>query len=174
MGRETNHRASEWLPAELLRPEPDKPAPARDRRRPAKPHARRDSAHEPRVAAPRTARKPALKPKNPNREWVPAAELNGLNGNSAPRKTPLALPSRHVHQRPQASAPRRLEPSIDLNQARFDQLCSLGLAPHQAAGLIGRREQRGGFESVHELDELDGKYGLAREKIEVLKSSVVV
>jgi hypothetical protein len=173
MGREANHTASEWLPAELLSSQPAKPAPTGDQRRSPKPDAVRNSAHEPQEPSLRNAKKPALKPKNPDRGWVPAAKPNGLNGSSAPRTPPVAVPSHHAEERSHPPAPRP-EPSLDLNQARFDQLCSLGLAPHQAAGLIGRREQRGGFESVHDLDELDGKYGLALEKIEALKRALAV
>jgi hypothetical protein len=62
-------------------------------------------------------------------------------------------------------------PGLDLNLATYDQLCRLGLSFHQAAGLIGRREQRGGFSTPNDLDELDGFYGLSREQIETLKQA---
>jgi DNA uptake protein ComE-like DNA-binding protein len=114
---------------------------------------------------------PALTPKNPDFEWAPVADEHP---DEAPNEAPAAAPPRPSEPRLSSSAPRRARPSLDLNGARFDQLCSLGLEPHQAAGLIGRREQRGGFESVHDLDELDGKYGLARAKIEALKNAVAV
>jgi hypothetical protein len=173
VGREANNKASEWLPRELLTPQAAKQPAADDQRRAAKANPSRDFAPEPQKPRLPTPGKRALKAKNPTRDWVPTAEVDRLNGSSAPSNA-LPLPTRHVQRRAQPPAPRHLEPSLDLNQARFDQLCGLGLAPHQAAGVIGRREQRGGFDSVHDLDELDGKYGLAREKIEALKSAVAV
>jgi DNA uptake protein ComE-like DNA-binding protein len=171
MGRETNPRASEWLPAELLRPEPEEPVAANGQRRsaePDRPAAAAGASHDPGL---RNVKKSSLRRKNPNVDWV---LVEGTNG-SAPAEKPLVgAPPRLVEPTISPSAPRRPETRIDLNQARFDQLCGLGLAPHQAAGLIGRREQRGGFESVQDLEELDGKYGLVPEKIEVLKRAVAV
>ena len=69
-----------------------------------------------------------------------------------------------------APEPQRPAPSadLDLNRATFEQLCDFGLSVNQAARLIGQREQRGGFSSIDELDQL---YGLPPEKIEALKQA---
>jgi DNA uptake protein ComE-like DNA-binding protein len=53
-----------------------------------------------------------------------------------------------------------------LNRISFEQLRDLGLSVTQAAGLLARRDTRGGFAS---LDDLDDLAGFSRELIERLK-----
>src|SRR5437879_1454075 len=60
---------------------------------------------------------------------------------------------------------------LDLSGASLDQLCRAGLSVHQASGLIGRREQQGGYFSLEDLEELDGVYGIRRDQIDALKQA---
>jgi DNA uptake protein ComE-like DNA-binding protein len=46
--------------------------------------------------------------------------------------------------------------ALDLNSASFEALRGAGLSVTQAARLIGQREQRGGFESVDDVDAILG------------------
>ncbi len=46
--------------------------------------------------------------------------------------------------------------SVDLASARADDLIALGLSRTQALRVIARRDQRGGLESLDELDEVPG------------------
>ena len=161
LGREANHKASEWLPAELFEAEAAKPAARRFEWKqvpePGESGAPDNGSPEARARPARGDRRAALKPFD-----------NGKRRNGS---RPPAEPAGSSFSDP---APSPSRPRLDLNQVRFDQLRRLGLAPHQAAGVIGRREQCGGFSSLDELDELNGKYGLAQTSIEELKASLVV
>jgi hypothetical protein len=216
MGRDANHRASEWLPVELLEAEAPQAAkpPETEVPRPAKPPSewvpvtepREDASPEnggsanggsrngshavrvngnghlqphdngkrtngarlrPQPAPPPAPRAKRVQPPPP----PPPPKVAKPRG---PREQPVQPPPPPPPKLDKPPAPRPQKPRLDLNQIRFDQLRGLGLAPHQAAGVIGRREQRGGFRSVDELDELSGKYGLAQKSIEALKASLVV
>lgn len=68
-----------------------------------------------------------------------------------PRPEPPAAPTTRV---------------LDLNEVSFDRLCRLSVPAEQAAYLIDAREQRGGFSSPNELDELEG---LPPETVAALK-----
>ncbi len=46
--------------------------------------------------------------------------------------------------------------ALDLNAVSFEELRVAGLSVSQAARLIGQREQRGGFESVDDVDAIVG------------------
>jgi DNA uptake protein ComE-like DNA-binding protein len=60
---------------------------------------------------------------------------------------------------------------LDLNRATFDDLRGLGLSVTQSKRLIANREQRGGFGSVDEIEQLPG---FSREQLEHLKRSLTV
>ncbi len=86
-----------------------------------------------------------------------------------PQPEPEPEPEAKVDPEPEASEPEpKHAPAIDLNSASFDQLCRIGLSVKQAARVIGYREQRGGFDSPDDLDQLSG---LPPETIETLKRS---
>jgi DNA uptake protein ComE-like DNA-binding protein len=48
------------------------------------------------------------------------------------------------------------EAGVSLNGADLEQLHELGMSPTQARRVLNYREQRDGFESVDELDDLPG------------------
>jgi DNA uptake protein ComE-like DNA-binding protein len=85
-----------------------------------------------------------------------------------PEPEPAPEPEPEPEPEPQASAPQPKAPALDLNQASFDQLCKLGLSVKEAARVIGHREQRGGFSSPADLDQLSG---LPPETIAKLKQA---
>ncbi len=149
MPREARQTANEWLPAELL---PAEPASLRE--------GDVDAGWLP-VAAPEPARH-----EEPARlEEAPVAAPEPLESEGRP---PELSPPEQSSRLEQPSWPGLV---LDLNRATFDQLCRVGLSFHQAAGLIGRREQQGGYFTLDDLEELDGVYGLHRDQIEALKQA---
>jgi hypothetical protein len=89
-------------------------------------------------------------------------DLAGANGTGAP-----ADAGGNGHREPAPDA----EMLTDLNRIGFEQLRELGLTVTQAARLLARRDARGEFASLTQLDDL---IGFSRELLERLKRSVTV
>jgi hypothetical protein len=199
MAREARQADSEWLPAEIL-PVADDAAPESDGGR-TEDHPLAEVVEMPtqREGSEPVSTKPADPAGEGNEadQWQPdlvqetveepiepdalervraeppeptVEEDVGLEGQLEPSiESRLPAPS-WAPTAPTAPAPVPAG-TVDLNQASFDQLRRLGLSFHQASGLIGRREQQGGYFSLEDLEELEGVYGLRREQIEALKQA---
>jgi hypothetical protein len=108
---------------------------------------------------------PAEPQSEPESEWL-APQAEPESEWLEPRAEPEPEPVEPDKGLTVGSSEPQPEPPLDLNSASFEQLCRAGLTVSQAARLIGQREQRGGFSSLDQLDELRG---LPPDAIETLK-----
>jgi DNA uptake protein ComE-like DNA-binding protein len=94
---------------------------------------------------------------------------------AAAREADAAKEAREKLKAQQATPqrPKREPPpgKVDLNDADFETFRSLGLSVTQSARVIAQREQRRGFNSLDELDEV---WGMPRELLEMLKQKTFV
>jgi DNA uptake protein ComE-like DNA-binding protein len=86
-------------------------------------------------------------------------EAETAEAGTAPPPEPVLTPASHGDH------------AIDLNNASFNDFRRLGLSVTQSARLVARREARGRFTSLDDLDEL---WGFPRHLVEELKTRVRV
>jgi DNA uptake protein ComE-like DNA-binding protein len=96
-----------------------------------------------------------------------------LKGDPGRAPAPRSPSERSEGPEPPPAEPKRERerdsPLIDVNRIGFEQLRELGLSVTQAARLLARRDARGQFSS---LDELDDLLDVPRQLIERLKRSL--
>jgi hypothetical protein len=150
MDSRANSEPDSWVPEDF---EPRGVAAAAESGNGASPAEDESWTPEPPIQAAAAARAPApVRPPAPARGPAPVRPPERSGTAAAPARAPA--PVRPLGPSGGATAPA--DGRLDLNALGFDELRELRLSITQTKRLLAQREQRGGFRSLDELDDVPG------------------